>query len=208
MLQARGGDLGLASFSSLAQSVSFTSQGSSFRLNDKHPELEPIGKGRSAYAFKIKETNLVIKVFFPSFESVAKEEADVYKVLGQNPYYPSLYDSGDRYLVIDYISGDTLFDCLVKGIEIRNEYIHEIQQALLYARKQGLNPADIHLKNIILTKDKSIKMIDVARFRQHQKCRRWLDLKKAYTKIYKKWFFPNKTPEFVLNLIAFFISGD
>jgi predicted Ser/Thr protein kinase len=192
----------LKSFSRLAQSVSFMRNGSKISLNDKDPDLVFIGKGRSAYVFKIKDENVVLKVFFSPYEHLAKQEAEIYKALEGNAYYPNLHDSGDRYLVIDYIEGNTLFDCLVKGIEIQEKQIKEIDHALLLARKRGLNPSDIHLRNIFLTKDGQIKIIDVARFRQMKTCKQWDDLKTAYLSFYRKKMFPKKAPESILNLIA------
>lgn len=192
----------MKSFSYLAQSVSFTQKGSKISLNDKDPDLEFIGKGRSAYAFKIKETNLVLKVFFSPFEHLARQESEIYQALKDNPYYPDIYDSGEEYLVIDFIKGHTLFDCLVKGIEIKESQIREIDQALQLARKRGLNPSDIHLRNIFLTLEGKIKIIDVARFRQVKKCKQWDDLKTAYLTFYRRKLFPKKAPESMLNIIA------
>ena len=192
----------MVSFSELAQSVKFTRKGTVTRLNDKDSELELIGIGRSAYAFKIRTTNKVLKVFFSPFEQVAREEAEIYKTLIDNPFYPSLYDSGDNYLVIDYIAGNTLFNCLVKGIPITSGHISEIDKALSYATERGLNPSDIHLRNILITPENRIKLIDVARFRQMKSCSQWDDLKVAYTRFYQHWMFPKRAPKLFLNLIA------
>ena len=85
-------------------------------LQSKHEDLEFIGAGRSAFVFKIKATEKVIKVFFPPFTAVAKEEARIYRKLQGIDYFPSLYEAGENYLVIDYLSGNTFFDCLSKGI--------------------------------------------------------------------------------------------
>lgn len=193
----------MKSFSELAQSVSFTRKGSKVKLNDKDPTLELIGTGRSAYVFKIRGTNKVLKIFFPPYEQIAQEEAEIYKMLSGNRYYPSIYDSGEDYLVIDYIAGNTLFDCLVKGIKVTANEIREIDKALTIAREKGLNPSDIHLRNIILTKDDQVMLIDVARFQQTKKCQQWADIKAAYKKFYHKRFFPKKAPEAILNFIAF-----
>ena len=43
--------------------------------------LEHIGTGRSAFVFRIKSSNISIKVFFPIYIHIAKEEAEIYKVL-------------------------------------------------------------------------------------------------------------------------------
>lgn len=193
----------MKSFSNLANSVKFTNIGSETRLNEKDSDLELIGKGRSAYVFKIKGTSKALKVFFPPFEKIAKEEANIYTVLKGIHYYPTIYDYGPNYLVIDYIAGNTLFDCLVKGITVTEAQIQEIDHALNMARDRNLNPSDIHLRNILITKEGRIKIIDVARFRQSKKCKQWDDLKAAFYKLYCSRFFPKKAPEWCLNFIAF-----
>lgn len=192
----------MKSFSELAQSVKFSKKGSKVLLNDKDPSLEFIGAGRSAFVFKIHSTDKVIKVFFPQFTKVAKEEAEIYKVLSDTPYYPNLYDSGCNYLVIDYVKGNTLFSCLEKGLPITKENIKEIDHALKLARSKGLNPSDVHLRNIFLTPSGSIKMIDVARYRQTKKCSQWNDLKTAFFKLYSHRVCPKKFPALLLNIIA------
>jgi predicted Ser/Thr protein kinase len=196
------GEVNLKSFSELANSVKFSIKGSKVLLNDKDSSLEFIGAGRSAFAFKIESTDKVLKVFFPSFTKIAKEEAEIYRVLQGTPYYPTLYDSGKNYLVIDYIEGNTLFNCLEKGLPIKNDHIKEIDYALMLARNKGLNPSDVHLRNIFLTPRGEIKMIDVARFRQTKNCTQWNDLKAAFYKLYKHRIFPKKIPAIFLNLLA------
>jgi predicted Ser/Thr protein kinase len=196
------GDIPLKSFSELAQSVKYSINGSRVILNDKDPSLEFIGAGRSAYVFKIKFTDKVMKVFFPPFTKIASEEAEIYKVLADIPFYPKLYDSGKNYLVIDFIEGNTLFNCLERGFPITSEHIKEIDEALNLAVMKGLNPSDVHLRNIILTPEGSIRMIDVARFRQTKNCTQWNELKTAFFKLYKRRIFPKKIPALLLKLIA------
>ncbi|WP_252314931.1 hypothetical protein [Sinobaca sp. H24] len=66
----------------LAESVRMINKGTHSILIDYDDTLEFIGKGRSAYVFKIEETEVVLKVFFPDFAAVAKEEALIYQALG------------------------------------------------------------------------------------------------------------------------------
>ncbi|CAM3869875.1 protein kinase family protein [Cytobacillus oceanisediminis] len=189
-------------YKQLAESVKFSRSRNWTRLQEKDDSLEFIGAGRSAFAFRVKETNLVLKVFFPEFRRIAQEEADIYKALPNHPYFPSLYDSGENYIVIDYVDGLTLFECLAKGIPIEEEKIKEIDEALKLARAKGLNPSDIHLRNIILTPEGHIKIIDVARFKQTKNCNQWDDLKHAFYKFYMKRYFPKRIPVMVMNTIA------
>ncbi|MGE7625326.1 protein kinase family protein [Viridibacillus sp. NPDC096237] len=152
--------------------------------------------------FRIKQTDKAIKVFFPDYMYIAEEEAEIYKVIHDISYYPTLFDAGVNYLVIDYIEGTTLFDCLTKGIPISEDVVKDIDIALQLAKQEGLNPSDVHLRNILITANHEVKIIDVARFRQTKDCHQWLDLKKAYYCYYEKRYFPKKIPEFMLNGIA------
>lgn len=191
------------SYTKLAQSVKFAAKRSGVvTVVDKDPALQYIGSGRSAFAYRIQASNIVVKVFFHPFDHLAEEEADIYGNLQGTPYYPTIYEVGPNYLVMDYIDGHTLFDCLRKGIKIIPEHIKEVDKALRLARERGMNPSDIHLRNIIITTDGKIKMIDVARFRQSKNCSQWDDLKSAFYRFYRRPFFPKKIPAFVLNFTA------
>ena len=90
-----------------------------------------------------------------------------------------------------------------KGKLITSNHIKEIDHALALALAQGLNPSDIHLRNIFITSSGEIKIIDVARFRQQKHCRQWHDLKKAYDQLYRKRFFPKRIAASQLNIVAF-----
>ncbi|MBD1381060.1 protein kinase family protein [Bacillus sp. IB182487] len=174
----------------------------SIQFYKHHPDLKLIGTGRSACAFRIRDTDKVIKIFPPQFEHVAQEEAEIYRVLENTDYFPTIYESGSNYIVMDFIEGHTLFECLNKGVPIDSEKIKEIDIVLELARQKGLNPSDIHLRNIFLTPASEIKLIDVARFKQKKQCSQWDDLKNAYYRYYLKPYFPRKIPSFLLNLIA------
>ena len=188
----------------LANSVVYSFRGSKAALVRKDSELKLVGEGRSAFAFRINGTELVLKVFFPQFEKVAAEEAGIYRELSGTPYFPSLYESGSNYLVMDYVQGMTLYQCLVNGMPIAAGHIEKVDHALKLAREKGLNPSDIHLRNIIITPDDEVKLIDVARFRQTKTCSQWEDLKTAFYKFYRHERFPKRMPEPAMNLIAYF----
>lgn len=192
----------MKTYEQLAASVVFSRKGDTITLLNKDSSLQYVGEGRSAFVFRIKHTRKVIKIFFPEYSFIAKEEADIYRQLEGVPYYPCLYAAGNNYIVIDYIEGMTLFSCLTKGKRITAQHIEEIDKALELARAQGLNPSDIHLRNILITNDEKIMLIDVARFRQRKRCKQWTDLKMSYEKYYTLPLFPKKISPFILNKIA------
>jgi predicted Ser/Thr protein kinase len=173
------------------------------RLISHDDSLILVGTGRSAFVFRIKSSNKAIKIFFPTFSYLAAKEAEIYKTLQNIAYYPSIYETGLNYIVMDYIEGLTLFQCMSHGKIITPAHLKEIDYALSLASDQGLNPSDIHLRNIFITSTNEIRIIDVARFRQKKDCRQWADLKKAYNQFYRKRWFPKKIPATLLNIIAF-----
>lgn len=187
-------------YQTLADTVVMNKKNRLIRYDDS---LALIGTGRSAFVFRIKSSNKAIKVFFPEFTYIAKEEAEIYKILRNIAYYPSIHDFGLNYIVMDYIEGLTLFECLSQGKIITSDHIKEIDHGLSLASAQGLNPSDIHLRNIIITSSGEIKIIDVARFRQQKDCKRWDDLKKAYQQLYRKRFFPKRITVSQLNFVAY-----
>ncbi|MBM7661495.1 putative Ser/Thr protein kinase [Bacillus mesophilus] len=192
----------MKSFDELAASVMFTQVKGMTKLIKYDPSLDFIGEGRSAVVFRIQSSDYALKVFFPNQEQTAIEEAEIYQQLQTISYFPTIYGSGHNYIVIDYIEGITLFDCLRSGIRISPEHIQEADHALAAARESGLNPSDIHLKNIMITKTGEIKLIDVARFRQIKNCSQWDDIKLAYFRFYKRIYSPKGIPDYFLNMIS------
>lgn len=185
-----------------ANSIVFEVKKASIHVMHHHQDLSLIGTGRSACVFKIKDTNRVIKVFPKEFAHIAKEEADIYSMLTDIHYFPTIYETGPNYLTMDYIKGETLFQCVNKGILIGEEHINVVDDILTEVRKRGLNPSDIHLRNIMITPDDQIKMIDVARFKQKKQDTQWEDLKNAYYRFYQHPLFPKSLPAYLLNFIA------
>ncbi|WP_082233453.1 protein kinase family protein [Halobacillus massiliensis] len=165
-------------------------------------EFRLIGQGRSAAVFKWEGiSTYAVKIFYPNFQHLAIQEEYVYNTLANNDYFPELLLTGEGFLVLELLDGMTIYDCLVTGRAITPEMVSEVDQALEYARQKGLNPSDIHLRNIILTNEGEIKIIDVVRFTQDKECPHWQDLKKAYYTYYQKRYFPKKMQPLLVELI-------
>lgn len=127
-----------------------------------------------AYAFKIYAKDKVHKV---------KVEADVYRILQNSPFFPTCFASYDEFLVLSYEEGKTLFDCILLGIHIPEQVVNEVEDAREYVRNKGLNPRDIHLKNILLQNGRA-KIIDVSEYTLKGNDFRWEHLKKGYEQYY------------------------
>lgn len=127
-----------------------------------------------AYAFKIYAKDKVHKV---------KVEADVYRILQNSPFFPTCFASYDEFLVLSYEEGKTLFDCILLGIHIPEQVVNEVEDAREYVRNKGLNPRDMHLKNILLQNGRA-KIIDVSEYTLKGNDFRWEHLKKGYEQYY------------------------
>ncbi|BAC13241.1 protein kinase family protein [Oceanobacillus iheyensis] len=182
--------------------VSFINKNRQVKVLQHHPDLQIYGTGRSAVVFKVNGEHKVIKIFYPPFEETAIQEKNNYEKLEGSNYYPTIYESGPNYLVMDLIEGKTFFECLAEGILLESDYVHQVEEGLQYAREVGLNPSDIHLHNLIVTKEGSIKIIDVARFSQEKQCTQWQDLKNGYEKYYHRTYFPTKIPKWIMNSVS------
>ena len=131
-----------------------------------------------------------------------KEEIEVYKKLGIHTAYSQCYYSCNNFLILKRLKGETLYNCLKKGIFIPPSVINDIDEALEYARHQGLNPHDVHVKNVMMLNGKGI-IVDVSDFYKNEPCYLWQDFKKTYFKIYLPMFSKFNIPisDFLLNTI-------
>lgn len=141
----------------------------------------------------------VVKVYAPGRPGL-EEEAEVYRRLGRHPAYSECLHTGDGYLVLRRLTGVTLYNCVRRGIPIPGQVIEDIDEALQYARKQGLNPHDVHGKNVML-QDGRGKVVDVSDFLKEDPCEMWDDLKRAYYRFYFPWLRRARVPDFILNLV-------
>lgn len=112
-----------------------------------------------------------------------EQEQRVYERLGESPYFAELKGSGANYLALSYEPGPTLYQCLEQGIIIPEDVIGQVEEARRYAMSKGLNPRDIHFKNVILQGDRA-KVIDVSEYMNPGNDRRWDDLVEGYRLFY------------------------
>ncbi|AQT85457.1 hypothetical protein ERICIV_00590 [Paenibacillus larvae subsp. larvae] len=87
----------------------------------------------------------VVKVYAPGRSGWYKEKA-VYQRLGQHPSFSWCPYASDPYLILKRMKGQTLYDCIKRGIRIPERVILDIDEALEYARSRGLVPQDLHAK--------------------------------------------------------------
>ncbi len=168
-----------------------------------HPDnWRCVGVGNSAAVFQPKDQpNLSIKVYANTHAQVSSEEAEIYEQLGESPFFPHFYGRGEQFLLIEYRPGRNIYDCLVQGIYIPEQVILDVEAAITYARSRGLNPSDIHIKNILVHKGRGF-LVDVSDYRKKGECKRWESLKQAYYEHYLELYTPGLTvPSWILETI-------
>jgi hypothetical protein len=134
----------------------------------------------------------IIKIYAPGRPGI-QEEAEVYQRLGRHPAYSECYHVGDNYLILRRLYGITLYDSLHDGHRIPKKVIQEIDQALEYARQQGLRPHDVHGRNVMMAGQNGL-VVDVSDFLKREDCGAWRDLRRAYYWIYRPLISPLRIP--------------
>ncbi|MFS0870749.1 serine/threonine protein kinase [Paenibacillus xylanilyticus] len=132
--------------------------------------------GLPQYAFKVYSDHALEKL---------ENEKRVYELLRGLPYFPTCYGSGRNILVISYEPGDTLLECLEKGIPVPEQVMIDVDEARAAVRSRGLNPRDMHLKNVLLQNGRA-KVLDVSEYIKEGNDNRWEHLVWAYHNIYPK----------------------
>ena len=143
-----------------------------------------VGIGTDAAVFQlINDPKYAFKIYADDKIQKVQIEKDVYEILGESPYFSTCYGSEDNYLVLSFEEGITLYDCLIQGVPIPDQVIEDVDQAREYVRQKGLNPRDIHLKNILLQNGRA-KIIDVSEYVKSGNDMRWEHLKEGYDHYY------------------------
>jgi eukaryotic-like serine/threonine-protein kinase len=142
-----------------------------------HYELvTSIGKGAMGEVYKGRDSRLdrvvALKVLPPDLaekpdvrQRFEREARTIAKL--NHPHICTLYDVGRQgdvnYLVMEYLEGETLADLLAKGplsLDRTLRYAIDIADALDQAHRKGVTHRDIKPRNIIVTRDDWLKVLD------------------------------------------------
>lgn len=146
--------------------------------------------------------DVAVKVYAPGRDGI-DEEIEVYQRLGVHPGFGQCLDHGENFLVLRRLRGLTFWQCALRGVEITESAVNDIDRALQYARARGLNPVDVHAKNVMIDHAGRGVVVDVSDFLRATECVRWDDLKRGYYAVYRplRRVWKRPLPEALLNLI-------
>jgi hypothetical protein len=148
------------------------------------PEFRLIGVGTDAIVVQRPDRkDRVLKVFAPERVHKKEIEFEIYQKIGNSPYYCKCFGHGENYIELSYEEGFTLYECLEQGINIPLKVISDVEAAGAHAVSVGLNPRDIHLKNILLQRG-GAKLIDVSEYKKPGNDGRWDFLVQGYKEFY------------------------
>ncbi|MDM8523491.1 hypothetical protein QUF80_08990 [Desulfococcaceae bacterium HSG8] len=148
------------------------------------------GVGNSAAVFRHdRYPDIAIKIFSDICTHIALRESEVYRKLGDSSFYPKLYGSGKNYLVLRYIPGQSAYECLLEGMFIQEQVVSDINEAVSYARQRGLNPRNLHAKNILVYNGRGY-LVDVSDYMKNGRCYHFDILRYIYYKLYIRFSRP------------------
>ncbi|MDX2231178.1 MAG: serine/threonine protein kinase [Leptolyngbyaceae cyanobacterium bins.349] len=153
------------------------------------PPWQLLGAGNYAAVFHHPNyPDRVVKVYAPGRPGL-EEEVEVYRRLGSHPAFSACFFADQNFLVLKRLYGTTLYDCVHRGIPIPLLVIRDIDQALDYARQQGLYPHDVHGRNVMMANGRGL-VVDVSDFLRPEYCAKWQNLKQAYFWFYRPLIAP------------------
>jgi hypothetical protein len=143
-----------------------------------------LGAGNYAAVFTHPNYQDVVIKVYASGRSGWAEEVEVYKRLGYHQSFSQCFYAEDNWLILKRLYGVTLYDCMHQGLKIPKQVIQDIDRALDYAKSKGLNPHDVHGRNVMMSEGKGL-VVDISDFLDLSPCRAWQDLKRAYYWLYR-----------------------
>lgn len=162
--------------------------------------LECIGVGTDAAVFIMPELpQYAFKIYSQQALDKKNIEKEVYAKLKGSPYFAACYGDGVNYLVLSFEDGPTLQDCITLGIPVPEQVILDVEEARRYVRSVGLNPRDIHLKNVVNQNGRG-KVLDVSEYVKEGDDQRWDHLVWAYYNVYPR-FNEIKVPLWVIDAV-------
>jgi len=116
-----------------------------------------IGKGTQGAVFKLNDDRCV-KIF--AKESKCKHETKALKAAQASQIVPKVYEAGPKYIIMEFIKGDTLQDNLESQRSIPESLVKQLLYVFKEMKKIGFTRIDAKTRHIIINQEGAVKVID------------------------------------------------
>lgn len=136
--------------------ITVTRKNGSNHLTIKNPtSYQLIGQGKQGAVFQLSPSKCV-KIF--ANPKQAKKECSIAKKLDGLPFMPMIYETGENYLVMEYVNGVPLDEYLKKQGELTESITEQI--LCLVKEMRQFNKTNVEVKHVLVTDDGVLKKID------------------------------------------------
>ena len=115
-----------------------------------------LGQGNNGIVFELPD-NKAVKIFLS--KKVCNDEGSILSKTNNSKYFPKLYTKGDYYIVRDKVEGERM-DKYIKSYGLNRELVEKIYKLLLEFKKLKFKKLDIRCKDILISKDQKLMIID------------------------------------------------
>ncbi|MDR4888082.1 hypothetical protein RGU12_11030 [Fredinandcohnia sp. QZ13] len=115
-----------------------------------------IGKGAQGAVFKLSK-NTCVKIFVDPDK--AKMEQEAFRTAKKNSFMPKVYETGENYVVMEYLNGPCLKDYLLGSMFMPEEITKKLLQMLEGFKESKFTMIDAPLRHIFVVNNE-LKVID------------------------------------------------
>ncbi|MEH6892526.1 RIO1 family regulatory kinase/ATPase [Bacillus sp. JJ864] len=116
-----------------------------------------IGSGKDGEVYQLTY-NKCVKIYF--LEETQKKELKALKIGQSSPVIPRLYEYGENYIVMEYISGISLARHLKREKKITGDLTEKILIMLSELKKIGFTRWDTEVRHVLINEKGQLKVID------------------------------------------------
>jgi putative serine/threonine protein kinase len=128
------------------------------KINRKElKKYELIGDGKDGEIYQLS-SNKCVKYFY--LEETQEKEYEALKIGQASNVFPRLYESGDNYIVMEFVEGISLDRYMKKYGEIDEEMTKKILHVLKEFERIGFNRIDTEVRHLLLNENGQFKVID------------------------------------------------
>lgn len=117
-----------------------------------------IGKGFQGAVFKLSDDRCV-KIYSKKIYCF-REKRVLQQVGEKSTIFPAVYETGENYIIMEYLKGPSLQEYLEKSVTISEALTREILNLIIEIKKLQFMRIDFSLRHTIFDKDGRLKIID------------------------------------------------